>query len=242
LIDANGNDSLSGQEERGVSGAAGTSRRHPVAPLVRPMSAFGLSSVARVVQGSQRPPLESARMAQLAVNARLRLRRCSRIGHMTMVRGRPWIRNGGSITIGERVLVWSHLVPVELTAINGGSIEIGDRTFVNYGVIITSYEQVTIGSDCRLAHHVIIMDCNEHPVLGKSQHPRPVVLENNVWLGDRTLVLPGVRIGKGAVVGAGSVVAKDIPPGCVAVGNPARVVKAPDPEAPSRRVVRLGPK
>lgn len=164
-------------------------------------------------------------MARLAVNARLRLRRCSGIGHMTMVRGRPWIRNGGSIILGERVLVWSHLVPVELTAIDGGSIEIGHRTFVNYGVIITSYELVRIGNDCMLAHHVIILDCNEHPVLGDSQQPRPVILEDNVWLGDRVLVLPGVRIGEGAVVGAGSVVVKDIPPGCVAVGNPARVVK-----------------
>jgi acetyltransferase-like isoleucine patch superfamily enzyme len=164
-------------------------------------------------------------MARMAVNARLRLRRCSRVGDLPMVRGRPWIRNGGSIILGERVLVWSHVVPVELTAVDGGSLEIGDRTFINYGVIITAYDRVRVGNDCMLGHHVIIMDCNEHAVLSDSQHPRPVVLEDNVWLGDRVLVLPGVRIGEGAVVGAGSVVVKDIPPRCVAVGNPTRVVK-----------------
>ncbi|GMA34499.1 hypothetical protein GCM10025876_07030 [Demequina litorisediminis] len=59
----------------------------------------------------------------------------------------------------------------------------------------------------------------------KWEAAQPIVIEDNVWLGGGVIVCPGVTIGKDSVVGAGSVVTKDIPPGVVAVGNPARVIR-----------------
>ena len=55
---------------------------------------------------------------------------------------------------------------------------------------------------------------------------QPVLIEDDVWIGARAIILPGLRIGKGAIVGAGSVVTKDVPPYAICVGNPARVIKS----------------
>ena len=52
----------------------------------------------------------------------------------------------------------------------------------------------------------------------------PVIIEDNVWIGDKASVLPGVRIGKGSIIGANAVVTKDVPPHCMAVGNPVRII------------------
>jgi maltose O-acetyltransferase len=130
--------------------------------------------------------------------------------------------------IGERVRISSTTVPVELAAVDGGRIEIGDRTFLNYGVSISAHQLVRIGQRCLLGAYVMILDNNWHDIIDRTRTPpsQPVVLEDNVWLGNRVIVLPGVTIGHDAVVGAGAVVVKDIPPRSVAVGNPARVVKS----------------
>lgn len=160
------------------------------------------------------------------MSARIGLRRCTRVGRRTRVLGRPSVTNHGSITIGERANLRSHLVPIELHTVADGSLEIGDRTFINYGSIITAYERVRIGSDCLLGHYVTIMDNNEHDIIDRARPGRSqaVHIGDNVWLCDRAIVLPGVSIGDGAVIGAGSVVTKDVPARCVAVGNPARVI------------------
>jgi acetyltransferase-like isoleucine patch superfamily enzyme len=162
----------------------------------------------------------------LLLNARIRLRKCE-VGRRTRVRGRPRVIKDGSITIGDHVRLVSDLVPIELHTVGGGSIEIGDWTFVNYGSIVTAYARVEIGRNCLLGHYVAIIDNDEHDMLDRSRPglSRPVRVADGAWLCDRVIVLPGVTIGEGAVVGAGAVVTKDIPPWSVAVGNPARVIK-----------------
>jgi acetyltransferase-like isoleucine patch superfamily enzyme len=161
------------------------------------------------------------------VRARVRLRRCNHVGKRTRLVGRPRITNGGEITIGERVVLDCSVVPIELKTFPGGTIEIGARTFLNYGVSIQARERVFIGQDCLLGTYVNVLDNDMHSVLDRSHAPRskPVVIEDNVWLGNRVIVLPGVQIGRDAVVGAGSVVVKDVPPRSLAVGNPARVIR-----------------
>lgn len=168
------------------------------------------------------------RIGRLVLRARFRLRSCTYVGPYTRLLGRPYIRNGGTIVIGERVVIHSIIVPSELSAVDGGAIEIGDRTFLNYGLLITAHELVRIGRDCLIGHHVTLMDNNLHDLVDRRRAPpsQPVVLEDNVWLGDRVIVLPGVTIGHGSVIGAGSVVVKDVPAESVAVGNPARVVRS----------------
>lgn len=176
---------------------------------------------------ARRPLRDTFRAARGVILARIYLRRCTRVGHLTKAYGRPSIRNEGSIVIGERVLMRSTIVPVELVTLGHGAIEIGDRTFVNYGVSIQAGRLVSIGADCLLGSYVNILDNDWHGIEDRRLLPqsRPVILEDNVWLGNRVIVLPGVMIGKDSVVGAGAVVVTDVPPRSVAVGSPARVVK-----------------
>lgn len=170
----------------------------------------------------------AVRLGRQVCAGHIYLRHCTRVGRLTRVSGHPRIFNHGSIIIGERVHIKATTVPVELAAINGGCIEIGDQTFLNYGVSISAHQLVRIGQRCLLGSYVNILDNNWHDIVDRSRTPpsKPVVLEDNVWLGNQVIVLPGVTIGHDAVVGAGAVVVRDVPPRSVAVGNPARVIRS----------------
>ncbi len=121
-------------------------------------------------------------------------------------------------------------VRCELTTHADGRIEIGEQVFINYGTSISAHAMVRIGDDCKIGQYSIVMDCDWHELETPSHYgghgvPRPVVLEQGVWLGARVTVLKGVTIGRGSVIGAGSVVVSDIPDGVVAAGVPARVIR-----------------
>lgn len=178
-------------------------------------------------RGGKVPLWGRARKIREVLIARLYLRRCTRLGRYAQLIGRPRIQNAGTLVIGDRVRIHSTIVPVEMATMPGGTLEIGERTFVNYGVSISAHQSVRIGCSCLLGTYVNIMDNDWHDILDRRRVPssRPVVLEDNVWLGNRVIVLPGVTIGHDTVVGAGAVVTRDLPPRCVAVGNPARVVR-----------------
>jgi maltose O-acetyltransferase len=143
--------------------------------------------------------------------------------------GRPLIHNHGRLIIGDRVRLVSTVVPIELT-VASGTLEIQDRVFINYGCSIGTRELVRIGQDCAIGSYVMIIDNSFHRLEPERRNElpesAPVILEQNVWLGTRVIVLPGVTIGSGSVVGAGSVVTRDIPPRSLAVGSPARVVRS----------------
>ena len=166
-------------------------------------------------------------MGLQALAARFYLRRCTSVGRFTRLKGRPSITNRGTLVIGAHVIIHSHIVPVELAALPGAVLEIGERTFINYGVSIAATSSIRIGPRCLLGSYVNVLDSDWHGIGDRRSRPpsRPVSIEENVWLGNRVIVLPGVTIGHDAVVGAGAVVTADIPPRSLAVGNPARVVK-----------------
>jgi acetyltransferase-like isoleucine patch superfamily enzyme len=109
----------------------------------------------------------------------------------------------------------------------GGSLRIGDRTFINSGVSICAQSAVSIGSDCAIGNYSLIMDTDFHVPGDLLALPaaHPVVIEDGVWLGARVTVLKGVTIGEGAVVAAGAVVTKDVPPRTVVGGVPARIIR-----------------
>lgn len=161
------------------------------------------------------------------IAAKVFLRRCSSVGPYVQLQGRPCIRNNGTIKIGGHARIHSTIVAVELASEHGGELEIGEHTFLNYGISISAHELVRIGNHCLLGTYVNIMDNNWHGIFDRRRAPpsKPVIVGDNVWLGNRVIVLPGVTIGQDSVVGAASVVVKDIPARCVAVGNPARVVR-----------------
>jgi maltose O-acetyltransferase len=111
----------------------------------------------------------------------------------------------------------------------GVYITIGAGTFINYGLQAADVARITIGEAVQIGPNVMLLTPT-HPVdpeLRRSgiEAGASITLEDNVWLGGGVTVCPGVTIGKNSVIGAGSVVVKDIPPNVVAVGNPARVVR-----------------
>ncbi len=161
------------------------------------------------------------------MNAQLRLLGKAKAPFSVRVRGRLQLSGSGEIVLGEGVSLNGTVVPIELVTYDSGRIEIGEHTFINYGSSIAARVSVKIGSHCHLGHYMFVMDNNQHDVVRHTELPPsgPVVIEDNVWIGSKVVILPGVRIGSRAVIGAGSIVTKDIPPRCVAAGNPARVLR-----------------
>lgn len=151
------------------------------------------------------------------------------------------IRNGGKIVLGDGVTLNSHNKgyhlnmhsPVKLFAdMPGAEIIIGKETYIN-GSCIHAYQLIQIGANCLIAANCQIFDCSGHDLSFECIENRihtkgvskPVIIEDGVWIGANAIILPGVTIGRGSVIGAGSVVTKSVPPMAVAVGNPAKVIK-----------------
>ena len=111
----------------------------------------------------------------------------------------------------------------------GYNIEIGDNFFANFNFIVLDVGKVKIGNDVQIAPNVALYTAGHpiHPDSRKSgyEYGIDITIEDNVWIGGNVCVMPGVTIGENAVIGAGSVVTKDIPANVVAAGNPARVIK-----------------
>jgi acetyltransferase-like isoleucine patch superfamily enzyme len=117
-------------------------------------------------------------------------------------------------------------------------LKLGNNVQMNDYVHITAMESVTIGNNVLLASKIYISDCSHgsysgneddsHPDLypaSRSLFAKPVVIQDNVWLGEFVSVLPGVTIGKGTIVGSNSVVSKSLPDYVIAVGSPAKPIK-----------------
>ncbi|MGC1481765.1 MAG: DapH/DapD/GlmU-related protein [Chthoniobacterales bacterium] len=124
---------------------------------------------------------------------------------------------------------------------NPQNIVLGDEVMINASVTILAYASVTIGSFTMVAPNVSIITSGHDIIKSgrafkKSKNAEPITVGANCWLGAGVILLPGVEIGEGTVVGAGSVVTKSLPSWSIAVGTPARVIRAreqgpPDPVA-----------
>ncbi|NDJ58631.1 maltose O-acetyltransferase [Enterobacteriaceae bacterium 4M9] len=111
----------------------------------------------------------------------------------------------------------------------GYNIHVGENFYTNFDCVILDVCPVYIGDNCMLAPGVHIYTAT-HPVdatlrTSGIEYGIPVRIGNNVWIGGRAIINPGVTIGDNAVVASGSVVVKDVPANCVVAGNPARVIK-----------------
>jgi maltose O-acetyltransferase len=111
----------------------------------------------------------------------------------------------------------------------GYPISVGARTFVNYGVVVLDVAPVTIGEDVQIATGVQLLTPT-HPLetetrRGGWEAAEPIAIGDGAWLGGGAIVCPGVTIGEETVVGAGSVVTRDLPPRVLAVGNPCRPIR-----------------
>lgn len=111
----------------------------------------------------------------------------------------------------------------------GSNIRLGDRVFFNFNCVVLDVAPVRIGSGVLFGPAVQIYAAT-HPLSAAERRTgleagKPVEIGDDVWVGGGTVICPGVRIGARAVIGAGSVVTKDVPEGVLAVGNPCRVVR-----------------
>lgn len=167
--------------------------------------------------------------ALAVARARWYLRKASHVGRRVRLRGRPVVNADGSIIVHDRVQLVSHVARLELGTGACGVLEIGARTLVNYGCSIAALDRVTIGERCLIGPHCMIIDSAFHDIDPDRRLDAPVAdpitIGDNVWLGARVVVLPGVTIGHDAVIGIGSIVTSDVPPRSLAVGVPARVIR-----------------
>lgn len=164
-----------------------------------------------------------------ALAARYYLRSAASLGPRTRVWGRPWINNQGRLVVGDRVRLHSTVAPLQIDVGPDGELTIGDRVFINYGCSIGATLNIKIGARTLFGPHVIVMDNDFHtldPDKREETPPsKPIVIGENVWLCARAIVLRGVTIGEGSVIGAGSVVARDIPPRVLAAGSPIKIIR-----------------
>jgi acetyltransferase-like isoleucine patch superfamily enzyme len=137
---------------------------------------------------------------------------------------------GGSIRIGARSVVCDGTMLIT----NGGDISIGTDCSVNPYCVLYGLGGLRIGDFVRIAAHTVIVPANHTfgdphtPIHHQPETKVGVTIEDDVWIGAGCRILDGVTIGKGSVIGAGSVVTRSIPPMSVAFGVPARVVRHRD--------------
>lgn len=158
--------------------------------------------------------------------AKIYLRKCTRLGKMVSVNGRPAIENLGEMILADEVRVWSAIVRVQLYTGKKGKLIVGRNSRLN-GVHIDARERIEIGANVRIAPYSIILDSDFHDIKDHfSDGPsEPVIIEDDVWIATRATILKGVTVGRGAVVAAGAVVTKNVPPFTIVAGVPAKVIK-----------------
>ncbi len=164
-------------------------------------------------------------------------RQCSSVGSWARVAGGlPRIENRGFIGIGSHSVLVSAFCPVQLVAEPGGRVEIGDGVVINFGTVIAARARVSIGHRASIGPYCVVSDADRTTPSLLTDSPEEVVIEDDVWIAAHVTVAPGARIGKGSVITAGSHVAGKIPPGVVAGGSPARVlrkIEQPDAASPT---------
>ena len=136
------------------------------------------------------------------------------------------IKRNGVIRIGRRSIVWPNvkLVAISQHPDKQAVISIGECTGIGDRTQIHCADSVTIGNDVGISWDVCILENDYHAPGGGAPRPKPVTIEDEAWIGARSTILKGVRVGKGAIVCAGSVVTANVPPYTFVAGNPARVI------------------
>jgi acetyltransferase-like isoleucine patch superfamily enzyme len=158
--------------------------------------------------------------------------RCRRVGRRLNLEGAPpLIMGNGRIEVGDDAHIGS---PCTWDVGPDAELIIGDRVSLNYRGVISVRRSVRIGDDTLVAGEVAIFDNTNHPVSPARRLARgaptdaeigPVVIGRNAWIGLRCTIMRGVTIGDNAVVAAGSVVTKSVPPNTIVAGNPAVVIR-----------------
>ena len=152
--------------------------------------------------------------------------------------------NRPAIDIGR----FTHVRGELLTFAHGGEIRIGEYCYIGEGTRIWSARSIRLGNRVLIAHNVTIMDNLTHPIAASARHDhfrqiiqtghprdldlgeRAVEIGDDAWIGCASVILRGVSLGKGAIIGAGSLVTESVAPWTIVGGNPARVIRELGPD------------
>lgn len=130
---------------------------------------------------------------------------------------------------GDNIGEGSYIAPpLNCAAIN--RLKIGKNVFINSNLLAMARGDITIEDDVQIAGNVSLLSNNHDPYERMILPCKPILIKNGAWIGANVVILPGVSVGKHSIVGAGSVVTKDVPDYAVVVGNPSRVLKTLDAE------------
>ena len=157
------------------------------------------------------------------------------VGKHGFYKGLQCVEIGGNCSLGDWLVltVWTDYFAVKRMTFNP-KIKIGDNCSFGSWNHISSINRIEIGDACLTGKWVTITDhahgssalgdLKLEPIKRELYSKGPVIIGNNVWIGDKVTILPNVTIGDGVVVGANSVVTKDVPPYTIVAGNPARII------------------
>lgn len=147
-------------------------------------------------------------------------------GKMTICDKKPSLLVKGNMEIGNGSKIWSKINLTRLAVFKDAELIIGENTFIN-GARIAAKNKITIGNNVHIAPEVIIMDSDFHDTgnLMNEGKSYPIIIENNVWIATRAIILKGVHIGEGAVIAAGAVVTKNVEAFTIVGGTPAKLIK-----------------
>lgn len=152
------------------------------------------------------------------------------VGKLPRLHGKCKIINNGNISIGEKFCITGNPVSVLLTTENKNSnLTVGNNVYFNYGVDIGCSSSIRIGNNVKIGQFTTIIDNNYHMIdMQDTSKPKEIVIEDNVWIGMKCTILPGVKIGANAVIASGSIVNKDVLPNSLVGGVPAKFIKELD--------------
>ena len=164
----------------------------------------------------------------------------SSCGVGSALHGRISLRKaGGNIIVGDHSLVQGAVV----TECEGSVVKIGNNVFIGGGTLFDCVQSITVEDDVLISYDCLFADSDNHSVRysirkkdladwkdgqkhdWQTTLTSPIKISKGVWIGARVIVLKGVEIGEGAVVGAGAVVTRNVPPWTIVAGNPAKVIR-----------------
>lgn len=167
--------------------------------------------------------------------ARWALLGADQLGRLIFARGPLQVARQGVLKVGERVRFWSTITPTFLEVKSNAKLSIADDCFIN-GCIIAAHESITIERGTYIAPMVQIADSTSFGLREALSQTAPITIGENAWIATRAIVLPGVKIGKGAVVGVGAVVEEDVPDFAIVGGVPAKVIRFIQPAASKAKI------